>query len=137
MSSPLISNVRALNSQAEKQVFSKDQENFNCWGFTSFMQGWTNKLRWINREEMEDLLEANSHPIDPNELVPGDIAVYEDDNCLEHTAIVTNPLDYELIHKPGGCKLELQNFENTLGEVSYGKITQFRRSYKNWDLGCT
>jgi hypothetical protein len=133
----LKSNVRALNCRAVGQVFGKDRDGFNCWGFTAFMQGWISKLKWIDCDTMIQLLEENSIPIDPKELVPGDIAVYEDDNYLEHTAVITDPLSEEFIHKPGACALEMQNFDNTLGKHKYGKISEFRRSKTNWNLGCT
>jgi hypothetical protein len=134
----LESNVRALNNQVVESVFGTDAEDFNCWGFTAFMEGWINRLKWLDCETMDKLLAENSQPVDASELVPGDIAVYEDenDNVLTHTAVVTNPLEQELIHKPGGCALELQDFSGNLGHVTYGEITQFRRPNVGWNLGC-
>ena len=132
----LESNVRALNASAVGEVFTRNRLDFNCWGFTAFMEGWVPTLKWINSDEMQKLLDTNSAVVSTSKLVSGDIAVYiNDEGTLEHTAIVTDPFGQEIIHKAGNSSLEIQSFDNTLGHYNYGTISEFRRSNTNWNLG--
>jgi hypothetical protein len=102
--------------------------NYNCWGFTATMLNWISELKWLDSDEMEELLDSYSKPIDPEDVQDGDIAVYRRKNSkLDHTALVISAKDELLIHKPGSGEIETQNFDGTLGEAYYGDISEFRR----------
>jgi hypothetical protein len=101
---------------------------YNCWGFTAAMLNWVSELKWIDSRTMEHLLQSNSVPVDSDNVRNGDIAVYrEEDDYLEHTAIVIDVNEELLLHKPGSGKIEIQSFDGTVGDVTYGEIVEFRR----------
>ena len=121
-----------------------DSTSYNCWGFTAYVLGWTGRLRWLEMESMDSMLAQFSRPLKSGERVePGDIAVYRgpwswdgDDynkDELLHTAVVVSREKQLLIHKPGECPLELQNFDGVLEgsetteHKTYDGIDEFRR----------
>ena len=123
---------------------AEQSADYNCWGFTAYILGWTRGLRWLEMESMDSMLALLSRPLRSDELVePGDIAVYRGpwewdgdeyyEDELLHTAVVVSREKQLLIHKPGELPLELQNFEGVLEgsttteEKTYGGIDEFRR----------
>jgi signal peptidase I len=128
----LVSNIKKLSSNSRNIIpYLNKNSYYNCWGFTSSMKGWTENLTWIDRDLMEYLLKEKTKHISKSKVKVGDIIVFRDEdyeNELLHTAIITSPKRKEFIHKPGGCDLEMQNLEGTLGIHSYGNHIEIRRA---------
>ena len=125
-----LSNVHPDN-KANEQIVNTDRLEFNCWGLTAGLLGWTEKLYWVEREIMEKLIPSCSVTV--SEPMVGDIAVFRDsfDELLSHTAVLTELVpEQKFIHKPGGWDLEVltrDELEKRYG-CFYGKIREFRRS---------
>lgn len=101
---------------------------YNCWGFTAFILGWNSRLEWLDEDEIEYFIEEYTVPIAKEELKPSDVLVYRYfDGIISHTAVMVDPDSGIFVHKPGSMTLELQNIEGTIGEVDYGKVSEYRR----------
>jgi len=101
---------------------------YNCWGFVSYLFGWTSKIDWVYHEEMEK--HPKKHTVKVKEPSIGDIAVYRETrrNDLTHTAIVTDTENVSFLHKPGSETLEIiQSVDMERLHPSYKKLTEFRR----------
>jgi cell wall-associated NlpC family hydrolase len=122
---------KAINQTVRELLSSTDNRyDFNCWGFTSYVNRWTEYPEWLNDNDMENLLEEYSYSIPRNELMPGDILVFRDCGELEHTAIYTG--NGRIIHKPGALSLERTTVKRLLRDIDYygyGEIADYRRVY--------
>lgn len=98
--------------------------SFNCWGFTAILQGWSKSARWLDEDEIEDMLEEKTAPIDDENLQFGDVLVYRDYNygIITHTAVYIG--GGIAIHKPGKFPVE---------KIAVDKITRKYECYGNLD----
>ena len=133
---------------------------YNCWGFTKGILQTEDTFEWTELREMEDWLKDNTVEIKMHRepLKCGDIVVfrgvneeecycgveeYDDDgeitntpDCtcepeLLHTAILVDPDQMIIIHKPGGWPLERCTVERVgLEHPIYGEVTEYRRIKK-------
>ena len=86
--------------------------DFNCWGATLFVLGMTHRLDWIERYEMEELLDDNAHNIKADERTRGDILALWVDGCLIHTAVYMGRNKF--FHKRGMNNSEITKLDGIL-----------------------
>ena len=99
---------------------------YNCWGFTAFALKMVRRIYWLCNDDMENLLEKNTIPVNKKNLQNGDIVVYRGTwsrpNYLLHTAIIVDVKTEKIIHKNGyealttgtiyGTEYTSQNWKN-------------------------
>lgn len=126
-----------LNERLKDELVSRSRQDFNCWGFTSYVMGWR-ELAWLDERQIEEDLDRYTTVIDKAEAEPGDIVVYRwypsyrldpDRRIISHSAVLINPGENLMIHKPGNGRLEFAKTDGSLG-YDYGQcseITEYRR----------
>ena len=103
----------------------EDEFKYNCWNFTSVINGWEDRIYWQGQSElMETYLNRYTRIVGLGEMQEGDVVVYRDrDNILTHTAIICKDGEkLQIIHKAGDYPLEIADFE-----TYYGKPHSIRR----------
>ena len=138
----LVSSNKAVNSA----VPSTSGYDYNCWGFTAALHGWSGAFYWMHDDEMDEFLEDRT--IQVLEPAVGDIIVFRrdaesfnddnDEDCwgepqgeLRHTGTVYSVMNgvVKIVHKPGSCALcveTLAQIDQRHGDV-YGRDYTFRR----------
>lgn len=102
---------------------------YNCWGFTAYAKGVLSTEDWLADHEMLDILRNHFVPV--TRPRKGDVVAFFDKYGLQHSAVVTNGFTRAIIHKPGGCALELSSIRSA--KRCYGCNTL---TYHSWaDLG--
>lgn len=126
-----LSRINSSNNNTKSELPPLKSRAYNCWGFTAYIFGWIRDYSWLSCYQMEDLLEEFSVPVDNPQV--GDIAVFRDeDDKLEHTAIITDKKVKHILHKPGGWDLEKTSIKHVeeSSVYNYGVVTEYRRSIK-------
>ncbi len=111
-----ISNNKKISTNKE-ELFG--EAYYNCWGFTAFTYKWLPELDWFEMEEMEYCLGEFTTPVKSPRI--GDIFVMREksDGELLHTGILMDAKNKMVIHKPGGCSLEVNDLKGA--QRIYGK----------------
>ena len=132
MDNELTEAMNMINSKAFPLVEKIDNEQYNyiynCWGFVAYMADLINKLEWLDKNEIESLLNENCIEVNKDELQTGDIACYYECDKIIHTAFILNAQKGIILHKPGmqdPCIDQLYN-----GKYNYGIPTIFMRVKK-------
>jgi hypothetical protein len=154
----LRSTITYLNSNGVTGHVGTPKErrgSYNCWGFTRGILETQEHFRWEDIESMEEWLSENTDEINMHKepLKCGDIVVFRGVNeglcccnmydeegedfevctCepeLLHTAVLVDPAQEIIIHKPGGRPLERCTIQAVLDEGAYGGVTEYRRYNK-------
>jgi len=118
------------NRKLSLKNINQSSHPFNCWGFIAFIFKWLPHLEWFYNSKMEYCL-AKFTKLAKRPKV-GDIVVMRTFwSTLEHTAVLVDVKKMKIIHKPGGCKLEVNDLDNII--KLYGNIDkiEFRRALPN------
>lgn len=110
-------------------------KNYNCWGFTAYVLGWTDHAFWLIPSTIEHYLKIGSRKVRVPKI--GDIVVWRSKKgqrtFIDHTAIITgvhSDSSNQIIHKPGGLELQLMPQREVNKLYPYGGIIEYRRPYK-------
>lgn len=117
-----LTKLRASNNKIQRcTVPKKYREDYNCYGFVANMFGWDKIVIWKSGRVMEELLSTKTREIDKDNLKEGDIVVFKyPGGGIQHTAIVTDPENGTILHKPGSCNLEISTIDSTISKDNYG-----------------
>lgn len=125
-----------LQSYVSKLKSDNDMWGFNCWMTTSLLEGWksTSDIHWMDSDEIIELLEEHTSPIDESQLKYGDILVYygQEDyfvgTHLLHTAFYVG--DGYVMHKPGSMPIERASTDRVLDIYNGTEYVEYVRPVK-------
>lgn len=134
--------IDKLNKIYNKNNLNKidsELKTYNCFGFVSYVLGWTNKLFWLE-DDFTHSLEYHTNIIQENEeLKEGDILILYYKTKAIHSAILVNKNsqdkiinEYLFIHKKGRQELISDTLDDILEiyDELYDRI-EFRRMNNN------
>lgn len=123
--------LKTLN-RINKSVITEAPEDhdydYNCWGFTAHVMGYSDELLWLDDYEMEEILADNTKHVDSPQI--GDIGVWNSGGAsLLHTATVVQVKpEVVFIHKPGNWQLACESLATiSQRHDNYLELTEYRR----------